>query len=114
MSCLYDIPEEEALEHCTNVDKCVCHRVMRSQVYRAMALAIGARGRGVQVSFGPAIAAFAQGAFPDAAGIRPPIQVPSMNLEEHARYYDTGPDRESIPSHDVVQSFLAVLRRVYG
>ena len=114
VNCLFEIEEEEALPHCSNSVKCICHRLLRSQVYRAIGLAMGARGRGNQVSFGPAIAAFARGAFPDGAGIKAGIDVHPMDPEEHDRYYETGPEREIIPSGELVQRFLAVLVRILG
>ena len=74
----------------------------------------GCSRQGNQVSFGPAIAAFARGAFPDGAGIKAGIDVSPMDPEEHARYYETGPEREIIPSAEVDTAFLAVLERVFG
>ena len=61
---LFELDPNEALDHCknpsmpgSNEPKCICSRVMRSQQYRAYAVAMCVRGAGNQLQWGEVLPA---------------------------------------------------------
>ena len=109
---LWDIDPETSVRHCSNTVPCMCHRLLRSQVYRALGIAMGYVGQGNQAKFKKPVLEFVRAAFPDGNGIPAGTDVPAMADGEQAAYF--GDDAEENPAPEVAQRFVAVLKRVYG
>jgi hypothetical protein len=90
----------------------MCHRLIRSQVYRALGIAMGFVGQGNQVSFRKPVLAFVRGAFPDGSGVAAGTDVLPMPEDELAAY--AGDAAEPSPPEALPSAFVTVLRRVYG
>jgi len=109
---LWDIDPVTSIQHCSNTVPCMCHRLLRSQVYRALGIAMGYVGHGNQAKFKMPVLEFVRAAFPDGNGIPAGTDVPAMPDAELAAY--VGDDAEENPSTEVAQLFVAVLKRLYG
>jgi hypothetical protein len=103
----------EALDHCRNPllpgssePKCTCSRVMRSQQYRAYAMAMGVRGGGNQIQWKKVL--------PDALRAawnytEPSKQVPCPPLPSaHIEAWEREPD----PTMESAKLFIALLERL--
>jgi hypothetical protein len=73
-----------------------------------MALALGFKGRNVQVTWSPAVKAFVRGAYPEGAEVPPGVDVPAMTPDE-VRAWET----EENPTENDVEAWVSMLRRVY-
>ena len=107
---LFEIDVDKALPHCSNERlsgvKCICSRVMRSQVYRQLALAMGFHGANNQVKWKEPVLAFVRAAwsFPEPARALP---CPPLRPLDVNAYFE-----EANPTQEVVDRFMAVLERV--
>jgi hypothetical protein len=108
LNALFEAELEQKDARCTNTKvKCVCHRFLRSQSYRAVALALGIRGHNHQITWAPPVKAFIRGAYPVGDGVPAGTDVPAMEPDE-IRAWETEPN----PTEEQVEEWVSVLRRV--
>ena len=108
MNAIFEVNLGEKDTRCSNTKvKCVCHRFLRSQAYRAIALALGIRGRNNQVTWSPAVKAFIRGAYPVGDGVPAGTDVPAMEPDE-IRAWETEPN----PTEEQVEEWVSALLRV--
>jgi len=106
---LFKIDVDEALLHCSNERlsgvKSVCSRVMRSQVYRQIGLAMGFHGANNQAKWKGPVLAFVRAAwgFPEPARTMPCPPLHPLDVKAYTE--------EADPTQEVVDRFGAVLER---
>ena len=107
---LFEIDVNEALPHCSSERpsgvKCICSRVMRSQVYRQLALAMRFHGANNQVKWKEPALAFVRAAWgsPEPAWALPCPPLYPLDVNAYIE--------EANPTQEVVDRFMAVLERV--
>ena len=106
---LFDITPDEARDHCSNEVKCPCSRSYRGQSYRQLALAMGARGKGVQLSLKKAVLAFYRAGWFFDADVPKKSPCPPLDNDVIRAL-----EEEENPSQDTVERYLEVLRHVHG
>ena len=107
MNAIFEVELDQKDTRCTNTKvKCVCHRFLRSQSYRAVALALGIRGHNHQITWAPAVKAFIRGAYPVGDGVPAGIDVPAMEPDE-IRAWETEPN----PTEEQIEEIDATALR---
>ena len=106
---LFDITSDEARDHCSNEAKCPCSRSYRGQSYRQLALAMGARGQGVQLKLKKPILDFYRAGWFFDIDVPKTSPCPELDPQVIRALED-----EENPSQETVERYVEVLRRVYG
>ena len=116
---LWEVDVNEAGAHCSNqtktpaAEKCVCSRVLRSQMYRALSKAMGASGKATQsnpqMKWSKPVLAFFRAAMDYEEPVKT-LPCPPLPQEHLLAAYESTPP----PEQADVELFFRVLERVYG
>jgi hypothetical protein len=110
---LFELDPNAALDHCknpsmpgSNEPKCICSRVMRSQQYRAYAVAMCVRGAGNQLQWGKVLPAALRAAwnYPEYDKQAPCPLLPSVDIAAW--------EREPDPTMESAKLFITFLERL--
>ncbi len=106
---LFEMTQDDVLQHCTNEYKCLCCRSYRGQAYHSYSNFMHVHGAGNQISLAKPVLAYYRAAWYFDKDVAKNVQCPPLD----ERIIEAI-ENEVTPSEEVISRFVDVLRRVYG